>query len=557
MDKSKKEEIVKDIKLRFEQLDEQRQKFIERWTSAQTFVSPVVYSWSDLDSIPTLPRRYTSSPCDYLNTLVNGLVGYSISPSIQWFKLALTNRKLLDLYGVKDWLEEVERILYAEFNRSNLYSQAPKMISDAATIGHGILLEEEDIAGDKLKFNALRPNEIWLDVNEYGTVDTVFRKYLMTLKNAVSFFGLENLHEDLQENYKFPAKHNSKIEILCAIYPRTDYKEEYTNKENKPYAVYFIDLNHNHIISESGYDENPFIVFEWDQIPGLAYSNSPAINALPDIRYLDIANRTSMEICQTSAAPPMRAHSSLRNISVIPRGVVYVDSPDQILEPIKTGENYPITLQIVESIEQRVKNWFNVDFFLSLQQKQGKMTATEVMELQGEKSAVLSNLVVQLNECLSKIIQRSFNLLFKQGKLPLPPETLEGQVGVNMEVDFIGPLAQQLKRYHTMGGVVSAIQLANPIIQMFPNSADYLDADELMKRAMEGQAMPQAVIREDDDVKAIREKRALAEQQAQQQAQQQMMSQQIMQNANKMNTPVEQGSLLDQLNQQLAGGVNG
>lgn len=557
MDKTKEEELVKDIKLRFEQLDEQRQKFIERWTTAQNYVSPVCYSWTDLDSIPSTPKRYTSSPCDYLNTLVNGLVGYSISPSIQWFKLTLTNRKLLDLYGIKDWLEQVEDVLYGEFNRSNLYAQAPKIISDAATIGHGILIEEEDFYEDKLKFNALRPNEIWLDINEYGDVDTVFRKYLITLKNAVAFFGLENLHEDLREQYKVPAKHNSKIEILCAVYPRTKRDEKNPDSKNKPYAVYFVDLNHNHIIKESGYDENPFIIFEWDQIPGLSYSNSPAINALPDIRYLDIANRTSMEICQTSAAPPMRAHSSLRNISVVPRGVVYVDSPDQILEPIRTGENYPITLQIVEAIEQRVKNWFNVDFFLSLQQKQGKMTATEVMELQGEKSAVLSNLVVQLNSMLSKIIQRSFNLLWKKGKIPPPPETLINQYGANMEVDFIGPLAQQLKKYHTMGGIASAIQLARPIMEMFPNSADYLNPDELMKRAMEGQAMPQAVIREDDDVQKIREERAMAKQQAQMQAQQQAMSQSIMQNANKLNAPIQDDSLLSALNEQLAGGMNG
>jgi hypothetical protein len=185
------------------------------------------------------------------------------------------------------------------------------------------------------------------------------------------------------------------------------------------------------------------------------------------------------------------------------------------------------------------------------------MTATEVMELQGEKSAVLSNLVVQLNSMLSKIIQRSFNLLWKKGKIPPPPETLINQYGANMEVDFVGPLAQQLKKYHTMGGIASAIQLARPIMEMFPNSADYLNPDELMKRAMEGQAMPQAVIREDDDVQKIREERAIAQQQAQMQAQQQAMSQSIMQNANKLNAPIQDNSLLSALNEQLAGGMNG
>ena len=108
-----------------------------------------------------------------------------------------------------------------------------------------------------------------------------------------------------------------------------------------------------------------------------------------------------------------------------------------------------------------------------------------------------------------------------------------------------------------MGGIASAIQLARPIMEMFPNSADYLNPDELMKRAMEGQAMPQAVIREDDDVQKIREERAKAQQQAQMQAQQQAMSQSIMQNANKLNAPIQDDSLLSALNEQLAGGMNG
>ena len=550
------DELLKDIFSRYSQLEENRNKFKDRWQQAQRYVAPTVYNWDSLDDIPEIPKRYSSAPCNYLATLQSGLVGYSISPNIQWFKLSLENNELLKLYGVKDWLESVEDVMNAEFNRSNLYKQASPWIMDAATIGHGVMLIEDDLANATLLFTTQRCNEIFLDVNAKGEIDTVFRRYLMTVRNAVEFFGLKNLDESIQDMYNDVSRWNTKIEILFCVMPRDDY--DYSKKDalNKPYAAIYIDKSHNKIISESGFDEMPYSIFEWDNIPGLAYSNSPAMNALPDIQFLNIATKTSEEIAQRSAEPSLKASQDVREINILPSGVTYLPNQNSVLETLRTGENYPITLQITQQIEQRVKDWFNVDFFLMLQQKQGKMTATEVMELQGEKSAVLSNLIVNLNNALAKIIERSFNLLMAHGRLPSPPETLRG-TNTTMKIDFMGPLSVAQKKYHTAGGLASALQLAANVMQLFPNSGDYIDADELVKRAMEGQGMPQAVIREEDDVQKIREMRAQAQQQAQAQAQQQEMLGQIIQNAGQLGETPKQGSMLDQLNEQLRGGMTG
>lgn len=548
------ESKVKEIKSRLSQLEHNRSRFIDRWTEAQKYVAPVVYNWHNLDAIPEIPNRYTSAPCNYLDTLVSGLVGYSASPNIQWYKLMLENPSQMDEYGVKDWLEETEEVMNAEFNRSNFYSQIKNIIQSAAVIGHGVMLCDEDLKDDKLRFSSITANEIYLDADEHGKIDTIFRKYLMTLRNAVDFFGLENLDQNYREDYKDVEKWNMNVEVLFAVFPRKEYDETIKDALNKPYAAIYVDLKHSKIILESGYDENPYAVFLWDQIPGLAYSNSPAICALPDIKELNIAKKTSMEICQTSAEPPMRVSSSIRNVSLVPRGFTYINTPDEIIEPIRTGENYPITLNEVEGMKQAVKDWFNVDFFLMLQQKQGRMTATEVQELQGEKSAVLSNLVISLNETLTQVIQRSFNLLAKQGKIPPVPESLEGQSAA-MKIDFIGPLAMAQKKYHTLGGIQQALALVSPIMQMFPNAGDYIDPDVLMKRALEGQGMPQAIIREDEDVKKLREERMRAQMEAQAQAQQQQMMQSMMQNADKLGKAPEAGSALQEIDQMNAGAM--
>lgn len=552
------EQKIKELKSRYSQLEDVRNRFIDRWTDAQQYVAPNVYSWSNVDSIPEVPVRFSSKPCDYLDILVSGLTGYSISPNIIWFKLGLENQNLLNRYGVKDWLEEVENIMNAEFRRSNLYMAASKFIQDTCVIGHGVMLCDEDIKNNRLRFTTIRSNEAYLDCNEYGEIDTVFRRFTITLRNAVDFFGIENLSEQLQEDYKEVSKWNNKIEILYCVQPREKFDPKKQDAKNKPYEAIYLDLTNNKIILESGYDENPYAVFEWDQMSGLPYSTSPAMNAMPDIKYLNIAAKTSMRIAQTSAEPPMKASRSLKNINLVPKGFTYVDTNEEVLEPIRTGENYPITLEVLKQIEDSVKAWFNVDFFLMLQQKQGQMTATEVMELQGEKSAVLSKLIVNLNNALQKIISRSFNLLMKEQKLPPVPETIQDEA-TSMKVEFIGPLAQAQRKYHTMGGIQQALSFIAPIMNLYPNAGDYINPDELMKRAMEGQGMPQAVIREEDEVQKIREQRAIAQQQAQL-AQQQAQSQElVMNNLDKLgqleqNNPTAMNVLNEQRNGSLVNG---
>ena len=108
-----------------------------------------------------------------------------------------------------------------------------------------------------------------------------------------------------------------------------------------------------------------------------------------------------------------------------------------------------------------------------------------------------------------------------------------------------------------MGGTTQALAAIGPIMQMFPNAGDFLDGDELMKSTMEGMGRPQNIIREDDDVKKIREDRIKAQQEAAAQQQQMAMAQTLMQNANKMGEAPQEGSMMNEINKKLAGGMNG
>ena len=550
-------QYIEDIKERLQEMKTIRAKFEPSWTEVQQYIAPSIYSWSDRDAIPETPKRFASTPCKYMKTLVSGIVGYSVSPSLKWFSLSLQDQKVLSSgYKVKDWLEQCDETMVAEFNRSNLYKSVSGFIEDAMVLGHGVMLIDEDTENGKLRFTHQRASEIYLDVDAHGKIDTVFREYRMNLRQIVQQFGEEALCEKMRDDYKDPKKRSQRYGLLFCVYPREEYNEELDDAKNKPYAAVYIDLENNHILSESGYNEFPYAVYEFKQIPGYAYSESLSKDALPDVKFLNIAKETSLKIAQTSAEPPMKASSHLKQISVVPRGLTLVEKPDDVLEPIKTGDNYPITLEVIQQIEQTVKDWFNVDFFLMLERQENKqMTATEVMERQGEKAAILADLIVSLNEALEQIIKRSFNILLRDGRISDIPEAIQNNRAA-IKIEYDGPLAQAQKKYYSTGTIQQAVQAAGMVMQIFPESGDYVDSDILIKKTMENTGMPEDVIREDRDVQKIREQRAQQQQQMLQ-AQQQAA---VMNNLDLQKAP-EEGSILSDYingtNGQLAAGIGG
>jgi hypothetical protein len=551
-----KREQIEDLKNRFEWLKQERARHETDWKEVQQLVAPSVYNWDNpLDKTPKRPKRFTTRPTHFLKTLVSGITGYSISPNIVWQKLGLEDTRVTDLYGVKDWLELTERLLYAEFKRSNLYPQVGKFVEYAATYGHAAMLIDEYRPDGRLRFMTVKISEVYLDADEYGEVDTVFRYFSMSLRNLASFFGEENLSEARKQDLKDKARWNSEVTVLHAVYPRQDFDDDAPGAWNKPWASVYLDEAQDHVLKESGYDEFPYAVFIWDRIAGTAYGECPAIHAIKDIILLNKIDESRIKITQMSADPALNVPDTMRGReNVVPHGYNYYMTAGEVITPVAVGANYPITLEINRAIEDRVKDWFHVDFFLMLQHEGGKaMTATEVMELQGEKAAVLSDLVVALNDALRQIITRSFNILFRKRMIPMPPEALAG-TGTRLKVDFTGPLAQAQKKYHEAGGIAQGLQIAAAVGQIAPAALDVINFDRLLKTGLEGAGVSQMIINEDEDVEKIRRARAEAQERARQEEAAMEQQKNILGNFNKLNEPVKPGSALEEMGNRAGGG---
>ena len=186
------------------------------------------------------------------------------------------------------------------------------------------------------------------------------------------------------------------------------------------------------------------------------------------------------------------------------------------LEPLQAGATNPIGIAMEEQRRNAIRAAFYVD---QLQLQTGpQMTATEVLQRNEEKMRLLGPVMGRLqSELLQPLIQRSFKLMLRKGRLDVPPEELQGQ---DIDIEYVSPLAKAQKLtdlQSMMRGLEVLLQLGQSLPVM-----DYIDDDGLVKYLVDVAGMPAKVIKSNEEVAALRE------QQAQQQAQLAQQQQEMM-----------------------------
>jgi hypothetical protein len=282
------------------------------------------------------------------------------------------------------------------------------------------------------------------------------------------------------------------------------------------------------------------------------------MNALGDILGANQISKSTLALAQLISNPTMLADDDLRGRdTLLPGGRVYIANKDKVFQPVALGANYPISTDREDRVDSVIKEHFNINLYMMLQQAEGQMTAREVIERMGEKAAVLGYITGRYNtEVLQPLIMRTVNLLARAGRLPKPPQViLDAKTEVGFQIVFQGFLAQVQQRYYQTSGINASLAYIQAVGQIFgPDSLDNVDSDELMREGLESAGCPARIVRELPEVETRRQQRAQALAQQQQQQQQMQAQQTLAQNADKLGKKPEQGSPLQQADQVMAQG---
>lgn len=496
------------------------------WTELSPFFNPRRSFFNsdyptDEDGKPVSDQIYDTACYLDARTMRDGLVGYNVGPRIRWAKLVLTVPELMDLPFVKDWLEQCENALYKIWSSSNFYSASSEMILDAITIGTATMSVETTDRRMQFHYSCRHPRETYISESE-GIVNCWYRRMWLRGSDMLKRYTEPQLGSTIYKQCQ-DKKTDRGFLIHNFLHPRGgDYQQSYGPTGRRWKSVEFMDAKEGDseaFLRETGFFQPPLMTWRYEKNAQEQYGRSPAMMAKWEAMRTNEVGRTMTEKVQLDVERPLNVPDELRGTErIMPWGLNYYKADNRKIEPWDLGGSYPIGIDWLDRLEQRSHEHFHSDLFKMLSQAERQMTAREINERMGEKVALLSSpLTGQNSEMLAPMIKRDFHAAMRLGWLPRPPAALV-KMNVDIDIEFIGPLAQAQQTYHQSHNLNAALGTINAYVSASGHAEawDNIDGDVLTRRVAETEGVDQDIIREVTVRDKLRAERAKRQQQQQQ-----------------------------------------
>lgn len=510
-----------------------RKHILRRWQSLYNERSSWVEQWHDISKY-LLPRNgrflatdrnkggkafnkiYDSTPTRALRILAAGMMSGMTSPARPWFSLSIGNKDALQIHAVQMWLHGVTNLMHQVFDQSNTYEALQSIYEELGAFGTAASIIQFDYDGI-IHHYSLTAGEYCIATDNRGRVDTLYRRFDMTISQLVQEFGLDKVSESVRRRYE---KQNLDdwVTIIHAIEPRRIRDINKPDSQNMRFRSIYIEESgkDGEVLRESGFKRFPALCPRWVVSGGDIYGTSPGLEALGDIRQLQVQQKRKAQAIDYKVSPPlvMPTHLSGRVNDTLPGGIVFADAQSHGIRSLyEVNIDLSHLQQDIRETQGRINSTFFSDLFMMISQQDKRMTATEVSERQEEKMLMLGPVLERLqNELLKPLIEITFNYMNEAGILPPVPEELEGQ---EIDIQFVSILAQAQVAVR-MGSINQFIGGITQLAGVKQDILDNIDFDGYVAIAAESLGISPKILANPDTVEAIRAQRQQQEQMQQQ-----------------------------------------
>jgi hypothetical protein len=498
---------------RFDSLKILRSNYEQTWVDIARLLRPIGkgFTSSKTEGERKHTQIYDSSPLMALEHFKAGLFSAVTPPGSRWFELQHVDDDMNEYGPVKEYLDIVNNRTWKSFGPgvSAFYNQVTAVYGDLGAFGTGILYSTEIFGKQRFLDRARALHECWIDTNEADDVDTLFRRFELTSRAIAD----KSRAQDPQDRWNVPAKilteaeksPSSKHYIIHACYPDYGRNDEY----GKGFRECYVLEEEKHILAENGYYEFPYMTPRWDVAAGERYGRGPGHVALSDIKSLNIARRSNLNMMDRAARPTILAHKENDvggGIAPYPGEIVYgaINADGKrLVVPMEEGKNPGVALEM----EERIANSIKDAFYFSLMQIVGStdMTATEFLGRDDERQRLLGPYLGRLeSEFLSSAVMRRVGMLERAGQLPPMPDEMQDYPG-GLAVRYVSPLARLQRKSDAEGAnrvIVSLLGLA----QARPDIMDRIDVDAAAEIIADGFGS-RGILNSRDTAQQIRDQR--------------------------------------------------
>lgn len=452
------------------------------------------------------------------NQLLSGaLHGMLTNPATRFFELVMGDPNLDGDEQIKAWMQEVGERMFILLNNTNFQTEIHEVYIDLGSIGTSCLYIGEH--KDKIvHFGARSMKEIYIEENNLGLIDTVYRCFKWKPRQVVQEFGLDKLPLWVKDQYEKGCEDD--WEIIHCVHPT---KDEEPNERSKifPFESKYILKDKNLFLHEGGFRELPYAVPRWTKTTGEKYGRGPGMEMLPDIKMVNEMMKATIQGAQKTVNPPMMVTDDgvIGRVRLVPGGLTVVRPGEPPLRPLIVDARVDFGYQAVEDVRKRIRAGFFVD---QLQLNQGpQMTATEVMQRTEEKLRLMGPVLGRQHfEFLQPVIERVFGIMARRGLIPPAPRQIQGR---KFDVRY-SSLVARAQRMSEGQNLARAISVAAPILQIDGTAADIINADEGLRHVFDVYGVPAKIFRQRREVEDRRQARAEAQAQAVEQQKQAHMA---------------------------------
>ena len=511
-------ETVQQVLDRFKGLEAVRQPWSATWKELTEYMLPRKNSFMGGTGMVTTrgvsgdEYIYDSTPMNALELLASALGGLLTNPALPWFEIRVRDRHKGDAEAVCSFLQMARERMVSLFNSEDtgFQTHVHELYLDLVLLGTGVMYVEAD-PDAVVRFSTRPLGEVFVAESARGVVDTVVRRYELTLRQAVQEWG-DRCSDDVLRRVE--DRPEEKVEILHAVFPRTDRDPFGFGSADFPFASVYLEMSTKHLLDESGYLEMPYMVPRWSKAAGEIYGRGPGLTALSDVRVLNAMGRTALMAAEKMSDPPLMVPDDgfLGPIHSGPGGLSYyrAGSSDRI-ESLPVRVDLKATEQMMDQRRESIRRIFLND---QLTTDGPAMSATEAVIRQSERMRVLGPVLGRIQtEFLSPLIHRVFRVMLRAGALPKLPNGLSV---TDLEVGYTSPLAKAQRQYEAQG-LTQTMQYLSPLVggaDVF-GVMDNFATDRVARHAAELFGVPADYMLPESDVTRSRQAKSRAGQSAQ------------------------------------------
>lgn len=446
--------------------------------------------------------------------LASAIQNFVANVQTELFELVTEDPRLMESLEAREWVEEAQRTLKFLMARPEAGWTAAMQEALIDDVFFGMLaMFVEDVPGLPIRYSARPVSEIYITENAAGTVDTVWRKFRLTARQAAQRFPQADMPRVRKALKEAP---HQKFLFWHGVHPTSD--PMWTGPQAKPWRSVFAAFDDKELVEERGLERNPYKVSRWEKHAGEVYGRGPGWTALPEQRMLNSMSKTLIENAQLKARPPVAIADDdvLNPLNLNPEGRNVIRASGFTSDPIRLLETTGDTGLAVEMFDRRreaVRSAFMHDLLEIL--RSPITTATQVVEMVQRSRSLFAPTVARMEaEFLEPVINDSFVIALRAGAFPPPPPVLSG---ARLNVRYKNPVARSQLESDSQA-LDAFLGFIGNVAEIAPSVLDNVDFDAAVRSKQVATGVPSKLLRTVEEVRLRREEQArLAEEQRQMQ----------------------------------------